>query len=584
MKSLSRITLRIYWNEMRKKPFLLGLILIAVTTAVALSIYVPIVIKELFDILAGENPTKASLEHALWLLAAVALGQRLSWTISDYASSLFHPGIIAGLYGKCFDYLHRHSVSFFNNNFVGSLVKRVNRFVWAYDGLVNTFLWDFFPLVLNIVGILGVLAFQHIGLALIVFVWFLFVLSTTIVYSNMKYPIDFAVSKLDSTISGHVADTVTNHVNVKFFDALKTEQRSFGKILGKWKQTVTRSWLIDGHFRVFQGISVVALEVGILYFAIQQWDKGLLTIGDFVLIEAYVITLSVKAWDLKHIIRRYYKNIADAQEMAEVFDAPHEIVDKRGAKSLKVQEGGIIFDDVTFSYKQTRRVFHKLTLTIAPHEKVALVGHSGAGKSTMIKLLMRQHDVTGGRILIDNQSIADVTTSSLWKQVSFVAQDSILFHRSLMENIRYGRPGATNTEVMKAAKAARAHQFIKELPDGYNTYVGERGVKLSGGERQRVAIARAILRDAPILILDEATSSLDSESEALIQEGLERLMQNKTVLVIAHRLSTIQKMDRILVFDSGQVIEDGAHNQLRKKRGGVYRKLWEMQAGGFISE
>jgi ATP-binding cassette subfamily B protein len=201
-------------------------------------------------------------------------------------------------------------------------------------------------------------------------------------------------------------------------------------------------------------------------------------------------------WELKHIIRNYYKNIADAQEMAEIFELPHEIVDVKGAKRLKVRAGEIVFDKVSFSYQKTRSIFKNMDLTIGAKQKVALVGHSGAGKSTLIKLLMRQHDVSGGKIFIDHQEVGKVTMSSLWKQVSFVAQDSILFHRTLMENIRYGRPGASDAEVIKAAKLARAHQFIKKLPEGYKTYVGERGVKLSGGERQRVAIARAILRNA----------------------------------------------------------------------------------------
>ena len=273
---------------------------------------------------------------------------------------------------------------------------------------------------------------------------------------------------------------------------------------------------------------------------------------------------------------------AEADQMTAILETPHEIQDVIGAETLRVTRGQIEFHGVNFFYHQTRQVINNFTLTIKPKEKLAIIGPSGAGKSTIVKLLLRVHDVASGKILIDGQKVTRVTQESLWQMTSMVPQDPILFHRSLMENIRYGKPEATDDEVIEASQRAHCHEFITSFPDGYETMVGERGVKLSGGERQRVAIARAILRDAPILLMDEATSSLDSNSEHLIQDALSTLMQGKTVIVIAHRLSTIMKMDRIIVMDSGRIVEEGNHHDLLRMDKGLYKKLWQMQAGGFI--
>ena len=288
-----------------------------------------------------------------------------------------------------------------------------------------------------------------------------------------------------------------------------------------------------------------------------------------------------RVWNLGKSIRHIYEALADAAEMVEILEMPHEVKDYPKAKSLAVSNSVIKFEDVTFKFNQTRAVLNGLSMQIAPHEKIALVGPSGAGKSTITKLLMRFYDVESGKITIDGQSIAKVTQNSLRHAVAMVPQEPILFHRSLMDNIRYGRPDATDEEVFEAARRARCHDFIVELPEKYNTFVGERGIKLSGGERQRIAIARAILKDAPILVLDEATSSLDSESESLIQAALDELMKGKTTIVIAHRLSTIMRMDRIVVIDGGKVVDTGTHDQLLEKQG-IYKKLWDIQAGGFI--
>jgi ABC-type multidrug transport system fused ATPase/permease subunit len=280
-------------------------------------------------------------------------------------------------------------------------------------------------------------------------------------------------------------------------------------------------------------------------------------------------------------LRRIFEGFADAAEMVEILEVPHEVQDALQARPLVISKGEVEFRKATFSFHKVRKILDDFNLKIHTGEKVALVGPSGAGKTTIIKLLFRFYDLTGGEILIDGQSVSEVTQDSLHDYISLVPQEPVLFHRTLKDNILYGRENATEEEMTEAAKKARCHNFISALPYGYETFVGERGIKLSGGERQRVAIARAILKNAPILVLDEATSSLDSESEALIQEALHELMKGRTTIVIAHRLSTIMQMDRIVVIDEGQVVSSGTHRDLLEKEG-IYKKLWEIQAGGFI--
>jgi ATP-binding cassette subfamily B protein len=330
---------------------------------------------------------------------------------------------------------------------------------------------------------------------------------------------------------------------------------------------------------------MICAEFAFVYLALQWWNQGILTIGDVVLVQAYLIRIFDQLWDTGKNIRAIYEALADANEMTEMLLQPHEVQDAVNAKKLKVKEGKIQIQKVTFGYEEQQangeEILKGFDLEIKAGERIALVGASGGGKSTIVKLLLRFFDIQDGSILIDGQNIAKVTQDSLRDNIGFVPQEPILFHRTLMDNIRYARPEASDEEVYKAAKVAHCHEFISHFPEGYQTYVGERGVKLSGGERQRVAIARAILKNAPILILDEATSSLDSESEMYIQDALSKLMKGKTTLVVAHRLSTIMQMDRILVINGGKVVEEGKHEELVKAKQGIYQKLWQIQAGGF---
>jgi ATP-binding cassette subfamily B protein len=381
-----------------------------------------------------------------------------------------------------------------------------------------------------------------------------------------------------------LSDAVSNQSTVTLFAAAPYEYRIFGDAVERWRAVTMRSWNADAWILAIQGLFAIAIEIALLAGGVLLWQQGAITVGDFVLIQVYIIGLVDRIWNLGNSMRRVYNAFADAHEMIAIFETPLGIQDVPDAPALAVAAGKIELRDVAFGYGEGSPTFSGLSLTIDAGERVALVGTSGAGKSTITKLLLRLHDVTGGSIEIDGQDIARVTQDSLRAAISFVPQEPILFHRSLRDNIRYGKPDATDEEVIEAAKKARCHEFITKLTEGYDTHVGERGIKLSGGERQRVAIARAILKDAPILILDEATSSLDSESEALIQEALDELMRRKTVIVIAHRLSTIMRMDRIVVIEGGKIVAQGTHQELLDHEGSLYHKLWSIQAGSFVSD
>jgi ATP-binding cassette subfamily B protein len=326
---------------------------------------------------------------------------------------------------------------------------------------------------------------------------------------------------------------------------------------------------------------MVLVEFLVFFVGLKYWEQGIFHVGDFVFIQAYVLTTFSNVWNFSRYLKSLFENMAEANEMTEVLLEPHEIKDASEAKKLEVTRGRVEFQDVSYSYNNKNSIYKGFDLNIEPGEKIAIIGPSGGGKSTFVKLLLRFYDLNSGKILVDGQDISKVTQKSLHENIALVPQEPILFHRSVMENIRYAKPGASDEEVYKAAKLANAHEFISQFPKGYDTYVGERGVKLSGGERQRVAIARAILRNAPILLLDEATSSLDSESEKLIQDALKNLIKEKTTIVIAHRLSTVMQMNRIIVLENGKITEQGKHAELLKLKEGTYQRLWSIQAGGF---
>ncbi|NCN07175.1 ABC transporter ATP-binding protein [Candidatus Falkowbacteria bacterium] len=585
MKNNTKKTLKIYWHYAWKYKVSVFVIIASIVVASLIGIIIPLYFKQFFNLLTSDQDKAlivTELINVLFIIAALELVAWIFWRFVSFLNPHFQLKVIRDLSVMCFAYLHKHSFSYFNNNFGGSLVKKVKWFTNAFESIVNETIWQLIPLVINILAIFFVLSRINLLMGLGILIWVFVFLSVNWIFIIFKLKYDIQRSEAETTITGLLSDTITNNSNVKLLNGYTREIENYSQAADKLKLIRGLSWRFSNIFDSIQGFLMIALEMVIFYIAIKLWFKDVITIGDFVLIQAYLLNIFMRLWDFGNVIRRIYSNLADAEEMTEVLNTDHEVKDIKTAKNLVVNKGKIEFKDVIFNYNETRSIFKKFNLIIKAGERLAVIGSSGAGKTTIVKLILRMHNLDGGKILIDNQDISKVNQESLWHNVSLVPQDPILFHRTLMENIRYGKPEATDDEVYQAAKAANCHNFIQDTAEGYDTYVGERGIKLSGGERQRIAIARAILRNAPILILDEATSSLDSKSEKLIQDALDYLMKNKTVIVVAHRLSTIRKMDRIVVIIKGAVVEEGSHKQLIKKADSVYKKHWELQAGGFI--
>jgi len=576
----SKQTFRIFWQHARRYPGLILLLTIGLLGATAAESFGPYFYKQLFNLLAANAPVAPILMVVTKILAAAAVAW-LFWRLATFVNNVFQPSIMRDLLNTCFNYLHRHSFNFFSNNFAGSLVKKIGRYERAFEDITDQIYWSLMPTAIKIIIIAAVLYFLKPIFALVVLIWSAVFVAFTVWFALYKLKYDVTSAELDTEVGGRLADTVTNNINVKLFGGLSRESKSFSRLT--LKQYLVRKWTWDlGSINeAIQGALFAILEFTILTLAVKSWKQGGLTLGDFALLQGYMIQMFQRLWDLGRQIKNIYSRLGDAEEMTEILTAPHEIQDAPQAQPLRVAKGQINFNHISFNYSGKRKVFGDFNLTIAPGERVALIGPSGGGKTTIVKLLLRFFDIQEGAILIDGQDISKVTQDSLRDQIALVPQDPILFHRSLYDNIAYARPNASEEEIYEAARLAHAHEFITSFPDGYNTFVGERGVKLSGGERQRVAIARAILKDAPILVLDEATSSLDSESELLIQDALKHLIEGKTTISIAHRLSTIMQMDRIVVIKKGQIVEEGKHAELLKARQGVYQKLWQIQAGGF---
>jgi len=563
--------------------------LISLVGAVVLQILPPVYYKDFFNLLSGvsgpaSDEVVGQLIRIIFIILGMNVGSWIFFRIATLGNNYFQPAVMRDLANSCFKKLHSHSYNFFTNRFVGSLVRRVNRLVSAFERISDRLYWDLLPLIVRLIIILCILFYNNTTIGAILLIWIVIYLTLNYAFSLYKLKYDVVRAESDSKVTARLADTITNNLNIKIFTSFPGEFRVFRQLTQEQFKITKFTWNLAETANLIQMAFMIALEFLIFYYAIRYWRQGLLTIGDFVLVQAYLLQLFHQLWGFGRIIRDVYERLADAEEMVEIIHTPYEVQDKHGAKRLRVSKGVVEFDRVQFGYSASRSIINDLTLTIGSGEKIGLVGPSGAGKSTITSLLLRFVDISSGTIKIDGQNIADVTQQSLRQQISYVPQDPILFHRTLRENIQYGRPDATEREVMEASKLAHCDEFVDMLSERYETYVGERGIKLSGGERQRIAIARAILKNAPILVLDEATSSLDSHSELMIQDALNRLMEGKTVLVIAHRLSTIMKMDRIVILEHGHIREVGTHVELLNKQGGLYNKLWHLQAGGFIHE
>jgi ATP-binding cassette subfamily B protein len=581
MQAETKKTFQIYWKHTRRYPWSFVTVLLGSSAISILETYKPLLYKRFFDVLSLPGRDTGELMHILYIILVLSFGVWIAWRALFIALNFLETRVQSDLLNTCFEYLHRHSYGFFSDNFAGTLVRRVNRYTRSYEQVLDQLTFNVGQTVLRFILIFYVLFTQYWQIAIGMLIWSVIYLIIQYWFTQYKMKFNLLRSAQDSKTTGFLSDTVANNLNIKIFSALPFEFRTFKTITEKLYKIRKKTWDIGHYGEAAQAFLMVGLEFGIMAYGVQLWGRGEFTLGGFILIQSYVFQLFERIWDIGRHIQRINEAVADANEMTEILDMPHEVQDINGAKQLKVSHGAIEFKDVSFSYHENLNVIKKLNLSIRAGERVALVGPSGGGKTTITKLLLRFTDVKTGDILIDGQNIAKVTQDSLRKNIGLVPQEPILFHRTILENIQYGKPGASKDDVIKAAKLANCHNFISSLPKGYGTYVGERGIKLSGGERQRVAIARAILKNAPILVLDEATSSLDSESEHLIQDALKNLMQGKTTIVIAHRLSTIMQMDRIVVLEKGKITEQGTHDELVIARQGTYQKLWEIQAGGF---
>lgn len=482
-----------------------------------------------------------------------------------------------------FDAVINQSMTFHNNKFSGSLTSAANKLPSAFIRLKSNFTWDIYPLILTVVFSIVTSAFVCLPFAMILLTYALVYSIVAIVTYYKTISCDIELAKSENKQTGQLADSITNEVSVKSYARESFEKARFARATTRVKKATFGvakvSFIRNLSMNIVNAITFVAIII--LVVLSHEWFG--LDLAQIVFLYSLSSSLLSNMWTINHILRNVNRSFGDAEEIVKILDLPR-IIDDKTDKPLKISDAVIDFRHVSFQHeKQKEKLFSDFTLMVPAGKSFGLVGVSGSGKTTLTKLLLRFDDVKAGGIFIDGQDIRDVTQKSLREAIAYVPQESALFHRSVYENILYGRPSATKEEVMRAARLANADEFIKELPEGYETLVGERGVKLSGGQRQRIAIARAILKDAPILVLDEATSALDSESEGLIQEALHNLMKGRTSIVVAHRLSTIAGLDEIVVLENGVIIEQGSHESLLRK-GGTYKKLWSKQSGAFLDE
>lgn len=520
--------------------------------------------------------------YAMALLASGVLG----WRIIIWLIWHLELQVTRDISQRVFDHLLKMSASFHANRFGGSLVSQATKLTGGYVRFTDATIFNLYTLVISIIAAIAILAPRVPLYALAMLVLSVAYLIGTIFFSRPVREANTLESEAQSKQTGYLADSISNVMAVKSFAASKQESRghwkaaSLSRDMGVQSLNATTKRELYASM-VTSGITITALLIAIV--GVSWFNADIATVF---LIVTYTGTISMRLWDFQQVLRHYNRAFGDASDMVKILQIEPEIKDIASPEPSRINKGTIDFNHVSFTHPDSSKndvLFPNLDLHIKAGEKIGLVGHSGSGKTTFTRLLLRFNDIDGGEILIDGQDTARISQDDLRKSISYVPQEPLLFHRTIRENIAYGKPDATDEEIADAARKAHAEDFIEKLPHKYGTLVGERGVKLSGGQRQRIVIARAILKEAPILVLDEATSALDSESERLIQKALAELMKKRTAIVIAHRLSTIQKMDRIVVLEDGNVIEQGSHDEL-VGHGGTYAQLWAHQSGGFIEE
>jgi ATP-binding cassette subfamily B protein len=566
-----------YWL---RRPWLLAGTVILTLIAIGFDLSLPWAAGRLVDAV-GMGPSNPDPAWRAW---AVFVGVYLAFSVIRNTAMRFLIPMSANnmkdMTDEAFKRVQSFSADWHADSFAGATVRRLSRAMWGYDVVTDAALIWFGPAAVVLVGLCVMMAVRWPIVGLFAFaVTTLYIASNIVLTSLYARPMNLKSVALDSRIGGAMADSISSNATVKSFGAETREDARIAGITEMWRRQTIKTWNRFTDLWLWHNLLLVILQAGLTGLLVWQWSKGQASPGDIAFAITSFMLMTGYLRNVGDNIRMAQRGLDDSEDVARYSTMAPQVLDAPNAPAFRADLGEIVFDRVVFRYKSAEQpLYDHFTLRIAPGERVALVGPTGAGKSTFVKLIQRLYDLESGQVLIDGQDIAKVAQGSLRRAIAVVPQDPALFHRTLAENIAYARPDATEDEIVLAARRARAHDFISRLPLGYRTLVGERGVKLSGGERQRVAIARAFLADAPILVLDEATSSLDVETERQVQAAMEELMVGRTTIVIAHRLSTIRGADRILVFEDGRIVEEGRHADLVTK-GGAYARLHAVTEG-----
>ena len=572
--------LRFFLFVLRRHPWWGGLAVACVLIAAGLNGVVYPMIGQLTDTLARTEAHHATAIYTpMWILIALIFLKNIAYRSSGFVAAHLITKISFFPERVAFAYLQQHSASYFSDRLSGKVQHKINNIVRAIDSLLSIFLWNLLSLFVKAGTVLYIAFSTNLTIGYVITIFIIVSVVYSAIASRKIGALSRKTADIGSTVRGMFVDVIGNILAVKQHNAYREESRKVSQVLDEYRIAHRKTWWYADAVIFFSNVIVICMMVVVMLLALRLWQQGAVSIGTVVTLFSMQLMFYGDLEFLGMTINRFMESYGQFVEGVEDIFVPHSITDAPDAQPFVVTQGAVAFEDVTFHYEEddAQAVFTNFSLAIPAGQKIGLVGESGAGKSTFVKLLLRFVEPEKGVIRMDGRDIAQMRQNDVRTAIAYVPQEPLLFHRTIRENILYGNPNATEEELRTAARHAHALDFIEAFPHGFDTVVGERGIKLSGGQKQRLMIARAMLKDAPILVLDEATSALDSHAEKLIQEALDALMRGRTTIVIAHRLSTLKKMDRIVVFDNGAIREDGTHDALRA-HGGVYDTLWRYQS------
>lgn len=590
INSVARMTLSLFWRHVTNyKPLLIPLLIAIPITVLVMDFLLPYIMSLVLEKISQKNYDSGDLWGSFGpYIAAYAVATLMSavvgWRLNIWLIWNLELRVTRDLAHKVFTHLIDMSPGFHANRFSGSLVSQSNKLTGAYVRIIDASVFNLYTLLTALIATIAILAPRVPLYAVVLSILSIIYIVGTVYFSKPVRDANTKEAEAQSQQTGYLADSMTNVTAIKSFASGQYEKERFWQVLSHSRDTGLRSMKATMIRETYSSVITSLIGIMALVIAVIGAGKFNANIGTLFLVVSYTASIGHRLWEFQNVLRQFNRGLGDASDMVKILQIKPEIKDPDQPEKSRIIRGSIDLKKMTFTHSESNdALFKNLNLRVKAGEKIGLVGRSGSGKTTLTKLLLRFAEIDSGTISIDGQDITKITQDELHSHIAYVPQEPMLFHRTLAENIAYGRRGASQKEIEAIARLAHAHEFIKDLPNGYGTLVGERGVKLSGGQRQRVAIARAMIKNAPILLLDEATSALDSESEELIQDALWKLMEGRTALVIAHRLSTVQKMDRILVMDEGKIIEEGSHKELIRTNG-PYSELWNRQSGGFLDE